>query len=97
MADENQLAAIEHMVVLILENRSFDHIGVPASSRPSPVAGSPSHLQQVQAGLVAALRVDAGEGTSATTPPGLVTEQDYDDYVRSRTHAWVAQHGAASP
>lgn len=26
MADENQLGAIEHVVLLMLENRSFDHL-----------------------------------------------------------------------
>jgi phospholipase C len=68
---------------------------VPTSVGPSPVAGAPSHIQEVQAQLVAGLPVDDAGGTSPSAPAALVTEKDYDDYIRARTRAWVLQRGSS--
>ena len=72
-------------------------VAVPPATLPSPVAGVPSHIQRVQAGLVAALPVDRAVGAPPSGPPALVTEQDYDDYIRTRTAAWVDQRVGTPP
>jgi phospholipase C len=61
-------------------------VKVPQSRSPNPSAGTPSHLQQVYAGLAATLPV------SGSGPPrgGLITERDYDDYIGRRMGAWMA-------
>ena len=42
----NGLSAIEHVVVLLLENRSFDHMLGFLYAGAGPSAGQPSHLRQ---------------------------------------------------
>ncbi len=61
-------------------------VKVPQSKAPNPAGGTPSHLQQVYADLVATLPV------SGTGPPrdGLITERDYDEYIGRRVAAWMA-------
>jgi phospholipase C len=69
---------------------------VPSSTTPNPVAGTPSHIQQVMAQLVSELPVGDTVEETAAAPPALTTEQDYDDYIRSRYAAWTTQR-ASSP
>jgi phospholipase C len=61
-------------------------VSVPQSKASNPAAGTPSHLQQVYANLVATLPVSE----SGTARDGLVTERDYDSYIGHRTAAWMA-------
>jgi phospholipase C len=65
-------------------------VEVPQSTAPNPAAGTPSHMQRVYADLVAKLPV-SGPGPARG---GLVTEQDYDDYIGRRMAAWVAGRSA---
>ena len=126
-AAANQLGSVEHIVVLVLENRSFDHmlgfryapltardaaapdvgdvltlaqprtddplagVTVPASAVANPVAGTPSHIQQTYAQLVSALPVNDTQGQTHAAIPTLKTEQDYHDYIASRSAAWTAE------
>jgi phospholipase C len=62
-------------------------IVVPKSSGTNPAAGVPSHLQMVQADLVAQLPV---RGEVALVPPILRTAADYSEFIQSRTAAWKA-------
>ena len=50
----------------------------------------PSHLQQVHAELVSQLPVPDERGGLHHTMPQMKTNQEYSDYIRSRTAAWVA-------
>ena len=70
-------------------------IAVPKSKIANPVAGTPSHIQQVYAQLVSALPVNDTEGQTHAGMPALKTEQDYHDYIRSRTAAWTAARATA--
>jgi phospholipase C len=100
-AAANQLGSVEHIVVLVLENRSFDHmlglagVAVPTSTVPNPVAGTPSHIQQTYAQLVSALPVNDTQGVTHAAMPALATEQDYHDYITSRSAAWTAARASA--
>lgn len=68
----------------------LDGVTVPAGPAKNPVAGTPSHIQQVYAQLVSALPVDDTQGQTHAAMPTLTTEQDYHDYIRTRTAAWTA-------
>ena len=72
-------------------------IAVPKSKIANPVAGTPSHIQEVYAQLVSALPVNDTEGQTHAGMPALKTEQDYHDYIRSRTAAWTAARATAPP
>jgi phospholipase C len=97
----NQLASIDHIVVLMLENRSFDHmLGLlySAEGNISPASQpheGPSHLQKVHAELVAQLPVSDGNGGTHHTMPDLQTNEDYQAYIRERTEAWLASRRPA--
>jgi phospholipase C len=68
-------------------------VTVPVAATPAAVhldTTIPSHLQQVHAQLVAQLPVPDERGGTHHTMPRLVTNQDYSDYIRSRTAAWQA-------
>jgi phospholipase C len=54
----------------------------------------PSHLQQVHAELVSQLPVPDERGGVHHTMPALKTSQDYSEYIRSRTAAWMAAKNA---
>jgi phospholipase C len=80
-------------VLTLLQPRTDDPLAgvkVPTSSAPNPAAGTPSHLQRVYADLVAQLP-GPDDGPARTD---LVTEQDFDDYIRRRTAEWT---GARPP
>ena len=66
-------------------------VTVPQSTGPNPVAGTPSHIQQVQAQLVSQLPVEDAEGKAHSGMPSLTNEGDYDQYIRSRSAAWKSQ------
>lgn len=70
-------------------------ITVPRSATPNPVAGTPSHIQEVFAQLVSELPADGAQAETAAAVPALTTEQDYDDYINSRYAAWTAQRASA--
>jgi phospholipase C len=75
-------------------------VAVPKSSGSNPAANEPSHLQQVQAELVARLAVPDPERGGHHVLPTLHTEQDYDAYIESRTAQWNAAlnaSGTAAP
>ena len=65
-------------------------VSVPTSKGANPVAGTPSHIQQVYAQLVSTLPVNDTQGQTHAAMPALTTEQDYHDYIRSRYTAWTA-------
>jgi phospholipase C len=66
-------------------------VTVPASAVANPVAGTPSHIQQTFAQLVSALPVDDTQGQIHAAIPALKTEQDYHDYIASRSAAWTTE------
>ncbi|MGA2836970.1 MAG: alkaline phosphatase family protein [Acidimicrobiales bacterium] len=66
----------------------------PTSSGTNPAAGTPSHIQEVHAQLVSQLPVDTASDPIPHGTAGLRTEHDYDDYIRTRTSAWVSRRGA---
>jgi phospholipase C len=68
---------------------------VPTSTAPNPVAGTPSHIQQAYAQLVSALPVNDAQGQTHSAMPALTTEQDYHDYIESRSAAWKAARSNA--
>jgi phospholipase C len=81
-------------VLTLAQPRTDDplaHVTVPRSATPNPVAGTPSHIQQVMAQLVSELPADGTHAKTAAAVPALTTEQDYDDYIRSRYAAWTTQ------
>jgi phospholipase C len=80
-------------VLTLAQPRTDDPLAgvtVPASRIANPVAGTPSHIQQVFAQLVSTLPADNTQGQTHPSPPALTTEQDYHDYIRSRYTAWTA-------
>jgi phospholipase C len=70
-------------------------VTVPTSTAPNPVAGTPSHIQQAYAQLVSALPVNDAQGQTHSAMPALTTEQDYHDYIESRSAAWKAARSNA--
>ena len=70
-------------------------VSVPTSKSANPVAGTPSHIQQVYAQMVSALPVNDTQGQTHAAMPALTTEQDYHDYIRSRSAAWTAGRATA--
>ena len=66
-------------------------VTVPVSTVANPVAGTPSHIQQTYAQLVSALPVNDTQGQTHAGMPTLTTEQDYHDYITSRSAAWTAE------
>ena len=66
------------------------NVTVPVSAVANPVAGTPSHIQQTYAQLVSALPVNDAQGQTHSGMPALATEQDYHDYITSRSAAWTA-------
>jgi phospholipase C len=65
-------------------------VTVPTAAVANPVAGTPSHIQQTYAQLVSALPVNDTQGQTHSAMPALTTEQDYHDYITSRSAAWIA-------
>ncbi len=61
---------------------------VPVAGGPVPGADRPSHLQEVQAELVAQLPVLDAQGHARLALPSLRTNEDYKNFIRSRTQAW---------
>ncbi|HXY45548.1 MAG TPA: alkaline phosphatase family protein [Acidimicrobiales bacterium] len=85
-------------VLTLTAPRTDDPLGnvvVPTSTGANPAAGTPSHIQQVQAQLVSELPVPHATGEAELGTPKLVTENDYDTYIRTRTQAWKASRGAS--
>ena len=64
-------------------------IAVPVATDQNPDQDRPSHLQEVQAELVAQLPVPDDLGGAHTAVPQL-TNSDYKAYIRARTAAWSA-------
>jgi phospholipase C len=62
-----------------------------ASTLPTALIGTPSHLQQVQADLASRLIIEGH--TDGEPPLGLRTSTDYDQYINTRTEAWDATGG----
>jgi len=86
-------------VLTLAQPRTDDPLAgvtVPASRTANPVAGTPSHIQQVFAQLVSTLPVNDTQGQTHAAMPALTTEQDYHDYIRSRTAAWTAARATSS-
>jgi phospholipase C len=80
-------------VLTLAQPRTDDPLAgvtVPASTTANPVAGTPSHIQQTYAQLVSALPVNDTQGQTHSAMPTLTTEQDYHNYIASRTAAWKA-------
>ena len=66
-------------------------VTVPVSTVANPVAGTPSHIQRTYAQLVSALPVNDTQGQTHAAIPTLTTEQNYHDYITSRSAAWTAE------
>jgi phospholipase C len=80
-------------VLTLTEARTDDPLAgvvVPTFPGSNPASGSPSHIQQVHARLVSQLPVDAAHDPAPHGTSGLETERDYDDYIRTRSSAWVS-------
>jgi phospholipase C len=85
-------------VLTLTQPRTDDPLSgvtVPASAGANPVAGIPSHIQQTYAQLVSALPVNDTQGQTHSPMPPLKTEQDYHDYISSRSAAWTAARASA--
>lgn len=63
---------------------------VPVAGGPQPDTERPSHLQQVHAELVSELPIPDEQGGAHHTMPVLRTNNDYKNYIRTRTAAWKA-------
>ncbi|MBB5471006.1 phospholipase C [Paraburkholderia sp. Clong3] len=66
-------------------------VTVPTSGTPYPGGDAPSHLQVIHAELVSQLPVADDYGHPHAPMPALKTSQDYTQYIRTRTEAWIAQ------
>src|SRR3984957_19343233 len=78
-------------VLTLTQPRSDDPllgVTVPVASSVNPDEESPSHLQEVQAELVAELPVPDEQGGTHHVMPALKTNSDYKAYIRSHTAAW---------
>jgi phospholipase C len=66
--------------------------GVVAPTVPgaNPAAGEVSHLQQLQAQMVANLPVPDEQLVGAPALPNQVTPADFDNYIQTRTSKWKA-------
>jgi phospholipase C len=87
-------------VLTLAQPRTDDPLAgvtIPAAAVANPVAGTPSHIQQTFAQLVSALPVNDTQGQTHAAMPALSTEQDYHDYIRSRSAAWTAARAYARP
>ena len=65
-------------------------VTVPQAPQTNPDADRPSHLQMIHAQLVAQLPIPDASGHTHHVMPSLKTNQDYKEYIRSRTEAWKA-------
>ncbi len=65
-------------------------VAVPQTTQVNPDEDRPSHLQQIHAQLVAQLPVPDASGRTHHVMPPLKTNQDYKNYIQSRTEAWKA-------
>jgi phospholipase C len=76
-------------VLTLAQPRTDDPLAgvtVPASRIANPVAGTPSHIQQVFAQLVSTLPADNTQGQTHPSPPALTTEQDYHELHQVALH-----------
>jgi phospholipase C len=64
---------------------------VPTSGVAAPADAAPTHLQLMQAALVAGLPVADADGGAHHEPPPLATAEAADRYIEARTEAWRAQ------
>jgi phospholipase C len=62
-----------------------------ATTASLAATAAPTHLQAIQAELVAELPVADAEGGAHHEMPALATSYDYDHYIKERTAAWRAQ------
>jgi phospholipase C len=85
-------AAVGLGEVLTLEDARTDDplegVTVPVASSVNPDEDRPSHLQLIQAELVAQLPVPDEQGGMHHQMPALKTNSDYRAYIRQRTEAW---------
>lgn len=65
-------------------------VTVPVANSVNPDEDRPSHLQQIQAELVAQLPVPDEQGGTHHHAPALKTNSDYRAYIRQRTESWLA-------
>jgi phospholipase C len=93
-------AAVDVSAALTLTTARTDDplagVVVPVASGAVPGADRPSHLQEVQAELVAQLPVPDVQGHAARVASTLRTNQDYKDFIRSRMQAWEASRKGAA-
>jgi phospholipase C len=66
----------------------LDGVTVPVASGPAPAAGEVSHIQQIEAELVAELPLDDAEGRSHPAPPAGGDEAAYRSFIARRMQAW---------
>jgi phospholipase C len=80
--------------VLTLQDARTDDplegVTVPVATSVNPDEDRPSHLQEIQAELVAQLPVPDEQGGTHQEMPALKTNSDYKAYIRQRTEAWRA-------
>jgi phospholipase C len=94
-------AAPDFSAVLTLSTPRTDDplagVTVPTASSQALDVTAPSHLEQVQAELVAELPVPDASGHVHHTMPPLKTSSDYEAYIRERTEAWKAARASNQP
>jgi phospholipase C len=66
----------------------LEGVVVPTSATPNPAEGLPTHLQAVQAELVSQLPLAPEQRLATPRLGALKTSADYDEYIRTRVHAW---------
>lgn len=71
------------------EDDPLQGVTVPVAAATNPDEDRPSHLEEVYAELVAQLPVPDEQGGIHHTMPQLKTSSDYENYIRTRTQAWL--------
>ena len=85
-------AAVDVSAALTLTTPRSDDplatVAVPVARGSVPNGDRPSHLQEVQAELVAQLPVPDRQGRARSALPPLRTNDDYKNFIRSHMRAW---------
>lgn len=85
-------AAVDVSAALMLTTPRTDDplagVVVSVAGGSAPKADQPSHLQEVQAELVAQLPVPDVQGHARLALPQLRTNEDYKTFIRSHMQGW---------
>ncbi len=84
-------------VLTLITPRADDPLAgvvAPTAAGPNPAAGEVSHMQQLQAQMVADLPVPDQQLIGAPALPNQVTPADFDNYIATRTSKWKSARDA---